>query len=372
MKQTTIPFKPDSCVSIKCSSDLSIEGTSEGALMVIVEQGETLKMWEENGAVRITAYSDCRVLLPTNAMVTVEKTGGDCYVKNLVGRVVVGKIGHDLKMESVGGTSVESVGRNCHIMDSSGAVEIARVGDTLTADKIQSVLSGSVGNDVRIRQVSGRVDVKAGDEISIQTPEKAVPVIRAIAGSDVALFVPAEANCQLELVSGGREIRVHAGGQQIECSDHELSIPLGNGGETVYLKSGDMVNVSDENNQAWTRESFDWSDQWKDFGVNVARRIEEGFRTAGDSVEYAVRKAGKVSRKAERQVRRVIREWDDWGARPAQTGNVVDVSAVDESTIDVKKRPGPTDEERTIVLRMLQEKKISVEEAEKLLNALER
>ena len=372
MKQTTIPFKPDSRVSIKCSSDLSIEGTNEGALMVIVEQGETLKMWEDSGTVYITAYSDCRVLLPTGALVTVEKTGGDCFIKNLNSRVVVGKIGHDLKIETVVGTSVESVGRNCHIVDSSGAVEIAKVGDTLTADKIQSILAGSVGNDAKFRQVAGKVDVKAGDEISIQTLEKSVPVIRAVAGSDVELFVPAEANCQLELVSGGREIRVHAGGQQIECSEHELSLPLGSGGETVYLKSGDMIHVSDEDNQVWNRDAFEWSDQWKDFGVNFARKIEEGIRTAGDSVEYAVRKAGKVSRKAERQVRRVIREWDDWGARPGQNGNVVDVTAVDDSTEGAKKRPGPTDEERMIVLRMLQEKKISVEEAEKLLNALER
>jgi hypothetical protein len=37
-----------------------------------------------------------------------------------------------------------------------------------------------------------------------------------------------------------------------------------------------------------------------------------------------------------------------------------------------KAKSGPTDEERMLVLKMLQEKKISVEEAEKLLNALDR
>ena len=37
-----------------------------------------------------------------------------------------------------------------------------------------------------------------------------------------------------------------------------------------------------------------------------------------------------------------------------------------------KPKTGPTDEERMLVLKMLQEQKITVEEAEKLLNALDR
>jgi len=373
MKQTTIPLKPDARVTVKGSADLSVEGNDEQTLMVIVERGDYLKMWDENGIVRISAFSDCRLLLPNNVPVTVERTGGDCFIRNFSNRVVVGKIGHDLRMDAIGGASVESVGRNCQILNSSGAVEIARVGDTLTTDNIQSILAGSVGDDARLHGVSGRVEVKAGGDIKIQVQQdNKVPAIRAVAGSDIELYLPQNAACQLQLVSGGEDIYVHAAGQHVESSEHDLDLPLGNGGETVYLKSGDEIRVSDQGAPDWPKDVYNWGDQWKDFGLDIARRIEEGIRIAGDSVDYAVRKAGKASRKAERQVRHAMRGWDEWGYRPGHHVRVVGFPPEDEAPTEAAPRSETTDQERMLVLKMLQEKKITVEEAEKLLNALDR
>lgn len=373
MKQTIIPIKPDARVMIKCSADLSVEGTEESILVVIVDQGDSLRMREENGVYRIQSDTDCRLLLPSTAMVTVEKTGGDGQLKNLKSRVVIGKIGGDLKLDSISGASVESIGGDCHIYAAIGAIELARVGGSLTADGGESLLAGGVGGDAKIYNFTGKLEVIAGDEVSIQLSQANVPEIRIKSGSDIDLYLPENANCQLDLKSGGESIKVHAGGQEVELEDRELSVPLGIGGAKVSLTAGDSIQVTDREKAAFGDHDSIWDDDhWKNFGFDIGRKVREGLRIAGDSMDMAIKQAEKASKLAGREVERVFRDLDETRYRPGPRNNVVGFSMNEYPTPVSSAKAGPSDEERMLVLKMLQEKKITVEEAEKLLNALDR
>lgn len=372
MKQTTISVKPDARIMVKCTSDLSVEGNDSSTLVVIVEQGDCLRMREENGLVRIVSDTDCRVMLPSTATVTVERTGGDCHLSNLSGRVIVGKIGSDLVLENIGGASVESVGGSCKIHIATGAVELARIGDTLLAEDIQAILAGSVGSDVRLTNIHGKVDVSAGDDITIQTNESNLPEIRAKAGSDIDLYVSKDANGQLKLVSGGEEIKIHAGGQEAELEDREFSVSIGTGGAMVFLTAGDSIRVLDEGMPEREDDEFDWGgDHWKNFGFDISNQVKKGLKIASDSMEHALQQAEAATRQASKQVERALRDLDDRGFNAGQHRKVVGFS-MDSAKATTAPKAGPTDEERMLVLKMLQEKKITVEEAEKLLNALDR
>lgn len=373
MKQTIIPIKLDARVMVKCSADLSVEGSEESTLIVIVDQGDSLRMREENGVYRIVSDTDCRLILPDTAMVTVEKTGGDGQLKNLKSRVVIGKIGGDLKLDSINGASVESVGGDCHIYAATGAVELARIGGSLTADGGQSIIAGSVGGDARLFNYSGKVEVTAGDEVSIQMSEANVPEIRVRSGSDIELFLPENANCQLDLKSGGEEIKVHAGGQEVELEGREFSVPLGSGGATVSLTAGDSITVTDREKATWNDHDSIWDeDHWKDFGFDISRKVREGLKVAGSSMDMAIKQAEKATKLAGREVERVFRDLNDKGYSTVPHGKVVGFSMGETQPAAAASKAGPSDEERMLVLKMLQEKKISVEEAEKLLNALDR
>jgi len=371
MKQTTLPIKKDAKVIVSCSNDLSIEGHEDASLMVIVEHGDFLKMSEGDHDVRISASSDCRIQLPASTPVTVEKTGGDCYVSNLTEKVVLGKIGRDIRMRSIQGALVESSGGSCYIQEASSAVEIARVGGSLSTDKTHSVLAGSVGDRVCLCDVSGKVDVRTGADARIQMSRSPVEEIRVTAGSDIELFLPSDAQCSLDLESGGGLIFVLTAGQHLEGYDKKVTLPLGSGGALVLLKSGGQIRVTDGDFPHWSREIFDWGEHWKDFGFRVARRVGEGIRIAGDSMEKAMRQAGRASHSAEMQIRRAMRGWEDWRFDPGHRVRFYDYSATQEMNEEKKAAQVHSDEERILVLKMLHEKKISVEEAEKLLNALE-
>jgi hypothetical protein len=373
MKQTTIPIKPDARVMVKCGGDLSVEGIDTATLIVIVDHGEGLRMKEENGTFRITADSDCRVLLPRSVTVTIEKVGGDATISNLIGRVVVGKVGDNLKLEKIGGGSIESVGSDCLITDTEGEIEIARIGDSLTAENIQGLQAGSVGSDARFKNINAKLDVTAGDEISIQVAKPDLPEIRAKAGSDIHLFVVPEAQGQLNLSSGGEDIIVHAGGQDAELAQGSFSILLGEGGSMVSFTAGDAIRVTDRESPQWDEERPVWSDDhWKDFGIQIEQRVKEGLKLAEDAMEHAARQARMAGRHAGKQVDRAMRDLEERGFNALKGRKVVGFSTEEEKPAGKSSKTGPSDEERMLVLRMLQEKKITVEEAEKLLTALDR
>lgn len=369
MKQTTIPVKPDVKVQVRCNDNLSVEGNDNNALVVIVEQGESLRMTEDLGTYRIVSDTDCRILLPVGGSISVEKTGDDCILRNLMGKIVIGKVGNDLVMDTISGVSVESVGSDCRIRNSSGGIVLARVGDTLQADGIQDILANSVGDSAYLKNVNGKVDLNAGDDISIHFSNAKIPEVRATAGSDIECYLPADAGCQLKLISKGEDIRVHAAGQDVEIEQAELELPIGDGGSQVLLTAGSSIRVSDQEQPDWHVDFSDWFEHWKDFGFEIARRVREEIK---GSMDEAWKQADKARWKASKEMERAFHDLEERGFYPGRRGKMVGFSVGEEQPATTTTKSGPTDEERMLILKMLQEKKISVEEAEKLLNALER
>ena len=239
MKQTTIPVKPESKINVKASEDLSIEGTQEKYLTAIVKHGESLRITEGNGVMEIKATTDCRLLIPETMSVTVEKVGGDASVKKLLARVIIGKIGGDLTLQSVPGASIEMVGGDITFRSTTGAVEIARVGGDLHGEGIFSLTSRGSWRRCKLAVMwKERLTWTLAGTWNSSFTRGELPELTIRAGGDIKLIVPVVAHAQLEMHSGGDEISIHACGQDADWEDTELSLPLGNGGALVRLDAG--------------------------------------------------------------------------------------------------------------------------------------
>ena len=143
----------------------------------------------------------------------------------------------------------------------------------------------------------------------------------------------------------------------------------------ITLRAGDNVYVSEQENPDWEDRKPEESinDHWKDFGFDIEKRIREGLKSATYSMESAARRANHETRRVQREIHRTVQDLNDFrGFQVGRPRKVVGFSVNNDSEISQADKSGPSDEERMMVLRMLQEKKISVEEAEKLLNALDR
>lgn len=374
MKQMTIPVKENAKIAIRASDDLSIEGTQEKYLTAIVRHGESLKISEHNEGLEIKATTDCRLMIPETATVTVEKVGGDLAVSGLANRVIVGKIGGDLTLEKLAGASVEMVGGDTRFENISGTLEIARVGGDLDGEGVVGLSSRAVGGDASLIEVAGIVDLSAGGDVDISATTENLPPMTIRAGGDVTLYVGAKVNAQLVMSSGGEEIHVHACGQEGDWEEDEVSLPLGEGGALVRLEAGDAITVTDQ--ESAPRDFVNLIDEtregWSDFGIDLEKAIRDSMTAVSGTIEEAVRKAEKASEQAGIKIDLSNRARKNRTLNQDNKQKVVGFSYNEPENKPDTSKGKVSDEERMMVLRMLQEKKISVEEAEKLLNALDR
>ena len=373
MKQTSFPMKPDGRLSVRCNADLSIEGIEASTMVVIVDNGAGLRMKEESGIFSLSADSDCRVILPYGVTVTIEKASGDVSVKNLSRRLVIGRISGDLHMETVEGASVENIGGDCVIRQAAGSVELNRIGGDLLAEVTGSIIASAVGGDARVQGATGLVQVNAGGDVALKFVEPKLPEVKAVAGGDLRVQVPASASGMLDMTSEGEDITVHAGGQDFESEDRSASLPLGEGGATIKLTAGGDLEVTDREEKKWEfDDDLDSMDEhWQNFGIELEQSLREGLKSVSETVRLATEHANRAGQMAEEKVNRAMRHLEERGVPVGRKRKVIGFSFGDSDIPAAAKPARATDEERMIVLRMLQEKKISVEEAEKLLNALD-
>jgi hypothetical protein len=372
MKQTSFPMKPDGRVTLRCGSDLSVEGIEASTMVVIVENGEGLRMKEDAGVFSLATDSDCRVILPFGVTVTIEKVGGDASIKNLSHRLVIGKVGGDLHLQQVEGASIETVSGDCILMEAVGSVEINRVGGDLMADLTGSLISSAVGGDAKVAAGAGSLRIYAGGDANLKFKENTLPESKVKAGGDLTLQVTKDAAGLLDLSAGG-DISVHATGQDFEEETSHTSIPLGEGGATLTLSAGGDILVTDQEEKDWEfDEDLDaMDDHWDDFGIEIEQKIREGLKSVSESVRQATQQATRAGQIAEEKMNQAMRHLEERGISAGRKRKVVGFTFGDSNFNTPSKPAGASDEERMIVLRMLQEKKISVEEAEKLLNALD-
>lgn len=381
MKQVTIPVKVENKLNIRASDDLSVEGL-EGAVMVaVVRQSDSFKYTETAGKTEVKVTSDCRLQLPSSVPLTVEKVGGDATMMNLTSRVIVGKIGGDLVIRNLPGASIEAVGGDLHINLVGGGMEVVRVGGDLYGSEIQSLSARAIGGDVYLRRVTGEINLTAGGDIQLELSTSDLPAINITAGGDIQLIVPTTANGQLAMTSKGNTISVHVGEQVGDWEVEQLDLPLGEAKNLVKLTAAGDITVSD---QEIIEHDFDTvfensATEWQSFGADLEKQIRESIGSAMEGVHWATQSAAFAGEKARAKVEKAMRKLDAKGVVIDHTGvNVerdgkhVGITFGTPVVKTEKRSSGPSDEERLLVLKMLQDKKITAEEADKLLSALDK
>ena len=373
MKQMSIPVKPENQINIKVSGDLNIEGGDQPVLTAVVRHSEAFRLSESSGRIDLKASTDCSLKIPAGMALTIERVSGDVTLTGLRSRVIIGKVSGDLYLDDLDGASVESVGGDLYMKNISGAVEFANVGGAGYGDGLPSLSAGNAGGDAFLQKVSGNLKLNAGGDLNLVISGEKPEPLSVRAGGDIRLTVPAAISAQLEISSGGETIEVHVGDQQGSWDEPELNLPLGDGGNLLKLRAGGDVTVTDQATpvQDFT-PAFDRAfDEWNDFGVDLERQIRDSLNLAGENLHWGAQKAGEASEKARMKMEKAMRKLESKGIN-LDSSKLFGFSYDNPPPVREVKPSKVSDEERMMVLQMLQDKKISVEEADKLLSALEK
>jgi hypothetical protein len=175
------------------------------------------------------------------------------------------------------------------------------------------------------------------------------------------MVLPPSANATVTM--HGDDIDVQWQGVEEIPDATERVVTLGTGAAKIVLSAGGDVRLTDRANAVESADEFGnfagLNFDWSGFGDRISRQVEQATARAAKRAEEAAR---RVERHAERHARR-------WGAK-------VNIGPIDFGPRGIPKPPTPpsepvADEERMAILKMLQDKKITSEQAEQLLRALE-
>ncbi len=405
-------------VSIRVHGELELKGSDELEVVARADSAEDLHMDRDGDQVNIECSSNCSIRVPSEASIHIDSVDGNAMIKALDGVLEIGKISGNLILRNVSSVRVgtvngelsarhvegelwlDTVSGNATLRDIQGPLKVdGKIKGNLSLDDIDSSADAETNGNITLRldpAPGEKYEFEANGNLVCRLPEDTSAAIRIDRAASIRLNLrgvdtPSKADAPFDLRLGEAEaaISLSASGNVLlisQAPDWEMSDDFDAGfardfvdmasdiGQQVMQQIDAQMEMLErqldaqmENLDAtlgaagFTSEAAERiSRQARDASARATARAQEKMHRAQERIQ---RKMESVQRRAEQRARseerrsqnREKRSWGfEWpGSRPEASSEPV------------------SDEERLVILKMLEEKKISVEEAEQLLSALE-
>lgn len=412
--------------------EVEAESDDDAELMIDVKGGIVTLMCNEDLSLRVpksatvnivNAQGDIEVVNVFSA-ITLGVIEGDAELNN-IGNVIAAIVRGDLEMNNVHGPAqLRQIDGDVELNNVHGACTVGKAGGDLEANNIHGSFDGNAGGDLSVVNVHGPLNARAGGDLQIETVHGA---INGSAGGDANLRlaiiagpchvdVGGDINCRIPENADAR-VRLRAGGEINTRKLEEVPIfngnnaefTLGNGGNPIDLKAGGDINLGTQAFGENFSFEFDFGGKTgdeiaavaSDFTRNVLSQVENGLRSLTRTLDVKLSNlgtseeiAGKVHEKVQNAMRRAEEKIAEASKDAERRARDAEKRMAEMERRQQKGRPGPywaaqptppippvppkppkaksaaSEEERLMVLRMVSEGKISVEQAEQLLAAL--
>ena len=352
-------------IASSISGDISVVGWDGNEILIKADDDE-LSLEQNGDEIRFTCQDDMSLRVPKAAMLSFAAIGGDASVRGITGDIEIKAIKGDLSMRDVGNVSIDSIQADFSLRGARGNLYVRNAsGDVSLRDVEGNVNIESISDDLALRGARGNVKVNVGEDVVVYLEPRDDGEYLVTAGDDILLVLPPYANATVTMQ--GDEIEVKWPGVEEDPEATERVVTLGSGAAKIVLNAGGDIRLTNQANAAESAEEFGnfagLNFDWSGFGERISRQVEQVTSRAAKRAEEAARRA---ERHAERHARR-------WGGRVNfGPGPSWDFGPKGMPTPPgVPKSEPVADEERMAILKMLQEKKITSEQAEQLLRALE-
>lgn len=403
--ELTLDDDLDQCVAEQQEDRLVV--TSQAAVALHIPQTTTvhvhrvsgdLMLRELEGKVAVESVKGDVSIRGGRAVLSLQEASGSLTAKGLSGPLEADRVHGDIQLVDVLGGKLEHVHGNVHARTVADTLELGTVsGDVSVRDVTGSFKIASGQGDLEAHNLRGGLEAGhiAGD-LSLHAIPAPGQVYRARADGKIRAHFPSETSARFDLRSNSL---VSAQLPQLEHQEPTRVIGQSGAGEsTVILQAGSDLWVQ---MQEPAKDGFD---AWKamdsiaarieaeiaqhldkmTFDANTQRQIDNALRQAEQELrqaehrlqqetqraqqlaQRAQEKAAKAARRAQEHIARQSRSWGvNLNTAPSLFGPPV------PKLHDTPQSSAVSPEEQLAILKMLQEGKISVQEAEALLKALE-
>ena len=384
--------------------NLRLAGWEQNQFRAEADSREDLKAEQTAEGVTLSCRSDCAVFMPLNARVKIREARGDVKVKSVEGPLEIETVSGCLVLRQTGAVSVKWAACDVNAKRLNGALKLGAVAGSVTARGVAGDFEvETVSGDLFLSQGEGSVKASASGDCDLRLSFRPGHGYALDAGGDVRLRTLAGTAARIEIQAGG-EAWANVPGAQVEGDSNRKVVTVGQGEAggallaSVTVQAGGDVSLS---GQASSAEMDELSEDIGKLADEYAAQIEHQIQThmadlerqlaerlsrvnvppgsadiQGEAVAARVREAveragEKARRKAEAAQRKIERELPREHGRRHWAWKF-------EAPTRPAGAPPPTspvepvsESERLSILRMLEQGKISVAQAEKLLAALE-
>jgi hypothetical protein len=355
-------------LTITCHADLQIVGTADNVVLIDIEDDSPASRVErQDDVVKITAMADCDISCPIGTALTIEHVSGDVRVTQVTGPLTINAINGDAALHDVGSTVIKTVQGDLSVRDTGGDVQIDVVrGDAKLKRVGGSVAINKVAGDLVATDLDGGLAVNnVGGDASIETELHAGQLYVAKASGDVVFRVDGgggqfTVNCKGDL-------RVRLPMTNWTGNERSATGTYGDGSSQVTLMAnGDLLVLPGKAGTPWDADQISEQvetmiesamSQFETQMSKVQRDLEQRFGQMDKQTEKAAERAARSADRAKRKAERAAGSWSFSFGRPPFP-------------------PTPpsepvSDQERLLILKMVEEGKINVDQAAQLLSALE-
>jgi hypothetical protein len=405
-------------ISLDVSGNLRLKGQESYEVVAKSDNPEDITLEARDDQVNIHSKGDCIVRVPRLAFVRVQAARGDATIKALEGELAIERLDGNLSLRNVGDTKISRVNGELSAKNVDGNLTIDSVAGDVSIRSIQGdfTITGAINGNLNLSDVGGNAKASANGNIMLRLDPAPGHHFEFIAHgnlfcrisdeSSVEISVPKASQVRVDLpgmhatapvqtpyaltlgegdakltlsADGNVVLDTHAPDWDMEDFDIEIGKEVEDMADTVSQQISQQVEsqmrmVEEQLNAQLSSLSMQLSAAWlsdeqrqrieeraREAGERAASRAQEKMRRAQEKMELKMaamqRKVEIKNRERERATRRAERSWSfnipTPPTPPSPPGEPV------------------SEDERLMILRMLQDKKITMEEAEELLSALE-
>jgi hypothetical protein len=349
----------------KVVGDLSVVGW-DGAELLVKSDEDDARLEQTGETVSVSSGGDLSLRIPKGASLEIKFIGGDASIRGLPGGIEIKEIHGDLSIRDAGSFSMDTIHGDFNLRGATGNVYIKNAsGDVSVRDVDGNVSLDSVADNLALRGARGNIKVNVGDDVVVYLEPKADGAYAVNAGDDILMVLPRNANATVSM--NADSVDVDWPGIEKDADATQRVVVLGDGTAQISLNAGGDVRLTNKADAAESADEFGnfagLNFDWSGFGERISREVEQATARAAKRAEEAAR---RVERHVERQVRRgrgglEMGRWNwEFGKGMPKPPNPPEPPS--EPVVE---------EERMTILKMLAEKKITAQQAEELLNALE-
>ena len=345
--------------------DLSVVGWDGADLLMKGDEDDT-RFEQTDEAVSVSCSGDLSLRVPKEAFLQFKTIGGDASIRGVMGNIELMEVNGDLSIRDAGSIAIGTVASDFSLKSAKGDLYIKNAnGDVSIRDVDGNVTIDSVADDLALRGARGNIKVNVGEDVVVYLEPKADGNYWVNAGDDILLVLPKSTNATITMQ--GDEIDVDWQGIEKDEDATERVVVFGDGSAKISLSAGGDVRVTNRADAGDSAEEFGnfagLNFDWSGFGDRISRQV-------GQATARAAKRAEEAARRAERHVERQVRHgkgglsggrwnWEFKGSPP------------NPPTPPFPASEPVSEDERMAILKMLAEKKITAQQAEELLTALD-